>query len=1362
MAVELEGLEFQIEAKSEEGTKGVDALTASLGKLKKATKGGLGLNSKVKELNKLNEALKGFHSDKLESLGKALESLNVGGKATISPTIPKRLNEIGQALDNITLGDIERLEDLGKALRELKEVGDVKIPKVKVPSTGVAPTMNTPAGEASAEAATSSVEQATSSVQETAQAITQVTQKTGILKSILNGIGGVFTKGFSVGTGALHKLGNALTKVKMAGAKARTALGKLKDTLGSALAAKVKQNTSGLGKLFSSMKRIAMYRAIRFMFSQLTQAMKEGINNLYRYSTLMGGTFAQSMDRLATSGQYLKNSLGAMAAPIINALAPAIDFVIDKIVTLLNFINMLFARLSGASSFTAAKKNATSYGDSLEKAGGSAAKAAKEIRDATTGIDELNIIMQKDDAGSGGGGGGGTDYGSMFEELPIDNSVSDFADKLKQAFDNANWRELGTLIGGKVNEVIDSINWEGVGHKIGYWINAAVQTAYWFLKTVDFHNLGEHVAEMLNGALEEVDTSFIGRIIVRWFTAKFDFILGALGGLDWGLIARKVSDCIKGAFDEATEWLNGYDWSQMGKDLWANIKEVVTNIDWGGIAESIFTFLGTAIRSAVQFLGGFFGSIGADIKNWWDTEIAGQDWKETAGNLLSAIGEGFLNIGNWVYEHIIDPFCTALLGENVWADVKQAGSDMWAGFTKGITDFFNDPGGWIKTNIVDPFVSWIKNLFGIHSPSTVMAEIGGYIIEGLLNGILAPFKNIGNWVKKHIVDPLVEAVKNSPVISFVVDVVNNAGTWWKNVKEWWKNVSANGVSLSAFVGLLKSGWTTVKDWIGSIPVISQAVSLVKSGWNTVKKWVGELPTLEQAIRLVKSGWETVATWIGNLPVIKQAVSLLKSGWTTVRNWIGNLPTISQTISLLKSGWTTVKSWIGTLPVISQGISLLKSGWTTVKNWIGHIPILSQGINLIKSGWTTVKNWIGTLPVISQGISLLKYGWTTVKNWIGSLPVISQSINLIKSGWTTVKNWIGYIPTISQAISLIKSGWTTVKNWIGYIPVLSQGISLLKSGWTTVKSWIGNIPVLSQAISLIKSGWSTVKNWIGTLPIISQGISLLKSGWTSVKNWIGTSTVSVGISLFKSGWSSLSNFVGNTVSVGISLFKSGWSSIKSFFGLSSGGYNSGHGWKFFEKGGFIDNGQAGFWDSIPKYANGTANAHGSMFVAGEAGPEVVGHVNGRSEVLNKSQLGQVMHRSIVDGMTQFAGYWKSINTHMTTCSNAIISAVLVSADTLYENTKPHDGYDIQDMNEWIDKVASRVSLEVKGAGTTTQFTDGVRDGVAEATARQNQLLKEQNELLQRLVGKETVVQIGNHVIKEAVVTQEKADGYRFTK
>lgn len=90
---------------------------------------------------------------------------------------------------------------------------------------------------------------------------------------------------------------------------------KLGSTIGSKLSSQVKQTTSGMGQLFSSLKRIAMYRAIRYFFSQLTAAMKAGIQNLYMYSSLMGGTFKGSMDSLATSFQYLKNSMGAMVAP---------------------------------------------------------------------------------------------------------------------------------------------------------------------------------------------------------------------------------------------------------------------------------------------------------------------------------------------------------------------------------------------------------------------------------------------------------------------------------------------------------------------------------------------------------------------------------------------------------------------------------------------------------------------------------------------------------------------------------------------------------------------------------------------------------------------------------------------------------------------------------------------------------------------------------------------------------------------------------------------------------------------------------------------------------------------------------------
>ena len=63
------------------------------------------------------------------------------------------------------------------------------------------------------------------------------------------------------------------------------------------------------------------------------------------------------------------------------------------------------------------------------------------------------------------------------------------------------------------------------------------------------------------------------------------------------------------------------------------------------------------------------------------------------------------------------------------------------------------------------------------------------------------------------------------------------------------------------------------------------------------------------------------------------------------------------------------------------------------------------------------------------------------------------------------------------------------------------------------------------------------------------------------------------------------------------------------------------------GGVLKN---GFWGSLPQYARGTLNA-GSLFAAGEAGPELVGHIGGRTEVLNKSQLASTMFRAVENGM-----------------------------------------------------------------------------------------------------------------------------------
>ena len=73
--------------------------------------------------------------------------------------------------------------------------------------------------------------------------------------------------------------------------------------------------------------------------------------------------------------------MGAMAAPLINALAPAIDFVTSKVVGLFNILNQLFARLTGSKTYTAAKKVAATYGGAAKDAAGTASKAAKKAAD---------------------------------------------------------------------------------------------------------------------------------------------------------------------------------------------------------------------------------------------------------------------------------------------------------------------------------------------------------------------------------------------------------------------------------------------------------------------------------------------------------------------------------------------------------------------------------------------------------------------------------------------------------------------------------------------------------------------------------------------------------------------------------------------------------------------------------------------------------------------------------------------------------------------------------------------------------------------------------------------------------------------
>jgi len=71
----------------------------------------------------------------------------------------------------------------------------------------------------------------------------------------------------------------------------------------------------------------------------------------------------------------------------------------------------------------------------------------------------------------------------------------------------------------------------------------------------------------------------------------------------------------------------------------------------------------------------------------------------------------------------------------------------------------------------------------------------------------------------------------------------------------------------------------------------------------------------------------------------------------------------------------------------------------------------------------------------------------------------------------------------------------------------------------------------------------------------------------------------------------------------------------------------------ELGGAYSNGT---WKKIPQYANGGLPSHGTLFAAGENGAEIVGNINRRTEVLNRSQIASAIYSAVASAMSQYGG------------------------------------------------------------------------------------------------------------------------------
>lgn len=570
------------------------------------------------------------------------------------------------------------------------------------------------------------------------------------------------------GTSAFAKFGSIIGKGVVGGLKGMVSM------LGKGAAAmlrlslRAKKTHSSFNSGIGTLLRYGLgVRSLFTLMSKLRSALVDGYKNLARYSSRTNAAISSLMSALTR----LKNSFAAAFDPILRAAAPALVTLINLISNAVSKIGMLTAALTGAKTFTKATTIQENYAKSLDKT----SKSAKKAKAVLASFDELNIL--DDNSSDSTKDDGSVDPSKMFEQVPIDSAVLDFADKLKKAFEEADWKGLGTLLGDKINELVDSVDWSGWGTKIGKGMNAAIQTLYYTVDTVDWVNIGKHLAEAVNSIINEVDWDIFGRLLAKKFTVALDVAGGFLKELDWTAVLQAFTSGFSGFYTELQEWLESKDWHRIGEIITAKLSDALRNGNVEGAVKSFFDAFTEAINSLADLMDGIdFYQVAKDLVEMLIRAVSGVSWDELTEALGRLIGESIDAVIQILAGSLADA------GNYFKEKTQEVGGDAVAGFFFGIKDAIFGVGAWIVDNIFKPFWDGICAAFEIHSPSKKMAEIGGYIIAGLLDGI----KDLPSKLKAKLDDALDKVVSwgsdlKSKVKDAAADAVSKAVDEFKDL-----------------------------------------------------------------------------------------------------------------------------------------------------------------------------------------------------------------------------------------------------------------------------------------------------------------------------------------------------------------------------------------------------------------------------------------------------------------------------------------------------------------------------------------------------------------------------------------------------
>lgn len=421
--------------------------------------------------------------------------------------------------------------------------------------------------------------------------------------------------------------------------------------------------------------------------------------------------------------------------------------------------------------------------------------------------------------------------------------AADNAKKLKQqlqGFDELNVLSSNDTSGGGSGGVgTGAIG--GVGDTGGQWVQTESLLDQYESELDNLWKLGNYISERITESLNNIDweKTYEG---ARGFGAGLAaFLNGLISPELFSALGSTIAGSINTAIEAAYSFVKVFQWDEFGKSIGAGINSCLDDTDFTKLMQTISGVVSgiyDTLSSAIQEID--WRQLGVQIIQF----IKNIDW----GNMVSSLFELFGSVLGGLLDFVGGVVSEAFDGiaDFITKHMNNTGGYVIEGLLRGIVEALSNLAKWIKDNIFKPFLDGIKKAFDINSPAKTMEEPGRYIIEGLYEGLKSGFENVLDWfgeLPKKIKDKLKTA--------------------WESVKSWWsENVKLSDIK---------------------VPSIGDIKTKVKEAWDNARNYWSNKKTLTEISITIQS-----------------VKNKLKDAWTKARNWWNNnKPSLSQITAKIK-------------------------------------------------------------------------------------------------------------------------------------------------------------------------------------------------------------------------------------------------------------------------------------------------------------------------------------------------------------------------------------------------------------------------------------------------------------------------------